>query len=522
MKKLFIVSVAMTTLFLGVNKVNAQDVVEVSDNDIKIHQEISNNTKLKHIENNLIFPVNEYVAKTMNVGGKEVKYRAYENIVYVKHPVDKQYQSMNIYIPEEYFHNQNIGKLTAKTAPIFLPNGIGGYMPSKPLTPSYSGNIEGEASRIGLTNMTIDNNEPNSLLYALSKGYIVASPGARGRTNSNGKAPAGIIDLKSAVKYLHFNDKIMPGDANKIISNGTSAGGAMSALLGATGDNEDYKPYFDEIGAAEASDKIYAVSAYCPITNLEHADMAYEWQFKDIPDYKKMNISFVDNKIQREISQEKMNFKQRQYAQMLNKQFITYLNSLNLKDDDNNILFLNSNGTGSWSDYVKKYIIQSAQDAINSGSDLSDIVALKIENNTVIDVDIPRYWEYLERSKTAPAFDGINLETPENQLFGTKNVDSLHFTNFSVEYSDYKNIADRQIIKMMNPLNYLQEKNNVAKYWRIRHGAKDSDTGFSIPLILATTLKNEGFNVDFYLPWEQGHSGDYDLEELFDWIDSIC
>ena len=30
------------------------------------------------------------------------------------------------------------------------------------------------------------------------------------------------------------------------------------------------------------------------------------------------------------------------------------------------------------------------------------------------------------------------------------------------------------------------------------------------------------YNVDFDLPWGQGHGGDYDLDELFAWIDRIC
>ena len=82
-------------------------------------------------------------------------------------------------------------------------------------------------------------------MTALSKGYVVASVGARGRTlekdgKYTGKAPAAIIDLKAAVRYLHANDNVMPGDAKKIISNGTSAGGALSALLGASGDSNDY------------------------------------------------------------------------------------------------------------------------------------------------------------------------------------------------------------------------------------------------------------------------------------------
>jgi carboxylesterase type B len=91
--------------------------------------------------------------------------------------------------------------------------------------------------------------EGNTVVIALSHGYVVASAGARGRSNQDvsgkyyGKAPAGLVDLKAGVRYLKYNDAIMPGDANKIISNGTSAGGAMSALLGATGDNPDYLPF---------------------------------------------------------------------------------------------------------------------------------------------------------------------------------------------------------------------------------------------------------------------------------------
>ena len=69
----------------------------------------------------------------------------------------------------------------------------------------------------------------------------------------------------------------MPGDAEKIISNGTSAGGALSALLGASGNHDDYAAALKEAGAAEERDHIFAVSAYCPSTNLKHVDVAYEW-----------------------------------------------------------------------------------------------------------------------------------------------------------------------------------------------------------------------------------------------------
>jgi hypothetical protein len=76
---------------------------------------------------------------------------------------------------------------------------------------------------------------------------------------------------------------------------------------------------------------------------------------------------------------------------------------------------------------------------------------------------------------------------------------------------------------MMNPMNYIGDnQTQTAKYWRIRHGANDKDTGFAVSAILAAYLQNKGFAVDYALPWDKPHSGDYDLDELFKWMDRIC
>ena len=40
--------------------------------------------------------------------------------------------------------------------------------------------------------------------------------------------------------------------------------------------------------------------------------------------------------------------------------------------------------------------------------------------------------------------------------------------------------------------------------------------------MLALKLENNNVNVDFAFPWGVPHAGDYDLEELFSWIDKIC
>jgi hypothetical protein len=40
--------------------------------------------------------------------------------------------------------------------------------------------------------------------------------------------------------------------------------------------------------------------------------------------------------------------------------------------------------------------------------------------------------------------------------------------------------------------------------------------------MLAAALENQGYAVDFALPWDQGHAGDYDLEQLFAWMTQIA
>jgi hypothetical protein len=442
-----------------------------------------------------------YTEKTLTVDGKNITYRAYEKIVYVQNPVDTQYEIMNVYVPEEYYKGKSIGKYTAKTAPIFFPNTVGGYMPGEPGSP-------GQDKR---------NGGPNAALIALSKGYVVAEPGARGRTTQDetsqytGKAPAAIVDLKAAVRYLRYNDKIIPGNAEKIISNGTSAGGALSALLGATGNNKDYEPYLKAIGAANERDDIFAVSAYCPITNLDHADMAYEWMFNGINDYEGRTTKGTLTKEQIQISDE------------LKAMFPNYVNSLRLRNSDGSKLTLDDDGNGTFKDYIKSFLVESAQKALDSGTDLSVLTWITIKDGKVTDIDFDKYIAYAGRMKTPSAFDSLDLTTPETELFGTLTSNAQHFTQFGIKNSTVGgSLADSHIVKMMNPMYYVGAKGTTnSKYWRIRHGTMDKDTSLAIPAILSANLKNNGLDVDFALPWNQPHSGDYDLNELFTWTDKV-
>lgn len=480
----------------------------------------------------LDFDMKNYTAKTITVEGKNVAYRAYENIVYVKNLVDIKYEVMNIYIPEEYFVGGYIGSYTADTAPIFVPNTVGGYMPGLPGTleqrpggppdgTTEHGTAETPADRPGVGPIGgAPDDGRNAAALALARGYVVAEPGARGRTTQNdkgqytGKAPAVIVDLKAAVRYLRYNDKVMPGNAEKIISNGTSAGGAVSALLGATGNNADYEPYLKELGAAEVRDDVFAVSSYCPITNLEHADAAYEWQFYGINSY--------NNKM--EGGPGTMTAEQVQLSGELKKLFSPYINTLGLKSPDGTALTLDENDNGSFKEYVKSFVIASAQNALDNGKPV-DLTWVAVKKGKVVDLDWDQYNKHVGRMKKTPAFDDINLSTAENDEFGTATIKAQHFTQFSQDHSPTGSaaLADPSIIKMMNPMEYIgSQGTTTAPHWRIRYGSVDNNTSLAIPLLLAVKLQNSGYPADFAVPWGIGHAGDYDLDELFAWVDQIC
>jgi hypothetical protein len=485
----------------------------------------------------LTFDATNFQTQELKFEGKNIKVRAFENRVYVSNPIDTAYQKMNIYIPEAYFNNQSVNGYSAQTAPIFFPNKVGGYMPAKPATtkdnpmgmrPPINGEMPtmGNRPTEGMPPMHERMpSKPLTVLAALSRGYIVASPGARGRTlkavngTFTGKAPAGIVDLKAAVRYLKYNDTVMPGDANKIISNGTSAGGAMSTLLGATGDAMDYEPYLNAIGAAKASDAIFAVSAYCPITNLEHADMAYEWQFNGINTYKKGG-PFA----KKDAKEQTLTADQIKVSQGLKFLFPDYLNGLQLKDKKGVVLSLDKSGNGNFKTLVQSYVMASAQKALDSGVDLSEFPFVTVANSKVVGLNYEGYIKFIGRQKTPPAFDALDLSSPETQLFGTAKIDNQHFTAFSKANSTVTaTTADDQLIKMMNPMHYIGFSGvATSKHWRIRHGSNDKDTGLAISIMLATLLENNNVQVDLALPWQKPHSGDYDLDELFQWIDGIC
>ena len=474
----------------------------------------------------LAFDAKNYEYMSTTVDNKEIKYRAFEYIPYVANPIDIDQQYMNIYVPEEYFNNGTINGYNTQTAPIFMPNAVGGYMPSQAMTPK------------------MENGKPNSVLYALSRGYVVASPATRGRTNKAsdgnfiGKAPAVIVDLQAATAYLHANDSAMPGNANRIITNGTSAGGGVSLLQGATGNSSDFQPYLQALGAATAATNVYAVSAYAPITNLDAADMAYEWSYNGISSFNKVtmspgelpqaNVGGTPTQPQRTMQRVNLNADDLAYSKMLSEHFPDYVNNLQLRDSLGRVLKLDKNGNGTFKNYVKEFIVAAANKAAAKGTDLSKHTYLVRDNKTgtIKDINWEAYNHFVSRSKAPGAFDSRANDTGENSLFGTSTTDNNHFTITAALHDTTTNqdiyVENAKIVTMMNPMNYLGSPAATnARFYRIRYGTADSNTSVAIPLIVGTRAQNLGYRVDMATPFDVDHSGDYDLEELFNWMDNI-
>ncbi len=100
---------------------------------------------------------------------------------------------------------------------------------------------------------------------------------------------------------------------------------------------------------------------------------------------------------------------------------------------------------------------------------------------------------------------------------------SVNFTDYTAQKNG-TTVSDaiRQNVRLLNPMSFIVDgKTSVAPHWYIRHGARDRDTAFLVPVNFATKLQNAGKDVNFLLAWNRPHSGDYSLDELFLWIADI-
>lgn len=275
-------------------------------------------------------------------------------VVYVTQPETTDYESLGIYIPGVYMtatantdgtytakiNDQGaLNGFTAKTAPLVFPVNTPGYAAQKaPTAYSYD--------------------EVSSYMKA---GFIYVAAGMRGRDNGydadgkliySGGAPWGVTDLKAAIRYIRYNKTALPGNTDSVFVFGMSGGGAQTSIIGASGDSKLYDPYLESIGAAmndangqPISDAITGAMAWCPITSLDYADAAYEW---NMGQYTATGTRAPDT-----------------FTSALSKDlaisYADYINQLGLKDENGNVLVLQASSNdiytaGSYYDYLVKTV----------------------------------------------------------------------------------------------------------------------------------------------------------------------
>ncbi|MGL5434309.1 MAG: hypothetical protein ACRDBO_02765 [Lachnospiraceae bacterium] len=483
-----------------------------------------------------------------------------------------EYQTMLIFVPAEYltinadgsaaFTNAEVNGYTAQTAPIVFQNSNGGWRSGSPKAPEYAD--------------------------CLAAGMVYVSCGSRSRDaaeengDSTGKAPTPVADLKAGVIALRANEDVIPGDMKRIISVGASGGGQMSSALGATGNMEEYYPYLYEAGAigvsydettntysSEYDDSVYGAMAYCPIADIENADLAYAWLRYDSTLNEDGSLSSTAG-----------NYDFTEFQLTLQKDaayaFAEYINSLGLTDSKGTLLTFDENADGTLNLRAGSYydmILQNMSDALNVylidmenpdafirekyGKDTSTWLTQN-EDGTYQITNLADFINGtgLVRNKDIPGFDTLDLSA-ENDAFGTSSTKAVHYSASIAELlqNNYDNYAildgfnpEQFDLYIQNALTgneaaYIAEQtylvnatqilldnskgtqdSDAAQHWRTRNGMADQHTSFSVAYNICLTAEMAGYEVDYSLVWDMGHGSNEGTTTgtFVEWIQRIC
>ena len=427
-----------------------------------------------------------------------------KDILYTEKADVPAFQRLSVFVPRAYMHPDGTPTEESRKVPIVFENNSAGYMQ---MPHTWLGGPRCYA-------------EPY-----LKDGLIYVTCGCRGRESRNaegkpvGKAPVSLVDLKTAIRFLRHNRAALPGNFDRVISVGWSAGGAMSTLLGVTGDNSRYNSYLEAAGAyMDESDAVFASQIYCPIIDLEHADMAYEWCFG-------ADKTCEDSHAGRA---ETMTPFKEALSRELASRYVTYVNSLCLKHPvTGEALTLHPGGrSGAFYDYLMacishvatEYLTRldagslpengSAEDYVKGcctykvaapapgpahqagpggvpssemkpamaerqGTDKRSWLAWDGKKAAVTDLDA-YVLHHRRRMKPCTSFDKLENDSAENQLFGSPQHDFMHFNAeigrvvktlqdaFPAEAEKYADAFDvsgdaelAERIYLTNPMNFI-------------------------------------------------------------------
>ena len=190
-------------------------------------------------------------ATELSMDGKGWSYDETNNAYYIlgltycSKPQATDYETLSLIVPGASVDATDNGdgtyslKPKQTTAAVVMPLNTPGYAAQKPMT-EYSWDTVSEYIEAGL---------------------VYAHAGVRGKDSMTdayvGNAPWGVTDLKAAVRFIRLNAEFIPADTSKVYTFGHSGGGANGEKL---------------------SDAIAGAMCWCPITSLDFANLAYEWQ----------------------------------------------------------------------------------------------------------------------------------------------------------------------------------------------------------------------------------------------------
>jgi hypothetical protein len=524
----------------------------------------------------LQFDATRYTTVQVSVDGVPMQVRQYR-IVYVAQPVrmaltqptlmgkpttlssPHDYQTMIVSVPEQQVDDQK--------AALYTVVNNGGWWASPVSTPITDG-----ASFVSTS-------DTDAIGAALRAGHVVVHLGTRSRGiraetgRWAGKAPAPVVDVKAAIRYLRLNDRAMPGSAERIIVTGTSGGGGLTAVVAASGNSADYLPDLAEIGAAGVRgsgasatstlrDDIFAAVAYCPINNLGNADAGYEWEYGALRD--DTNTPALNGVPYSAGPQPGA-------SAALAALFPAYLNGLGLTRDDGSALTdtnLRDLTLAQVKAELERQIAKgTALPALGESFTLklsgppgsapttktivNDWLTLTGQGRTaqVAHIDYTRFLRFVtatSRLKTVVAFDAAGVTgnpnvSGESNLFGSDRATYANFNawtwnhnavkgdgsglddtgrDWNATLADSSNGLARQI-RLINPVAYLNTATaDAAPYWYVRHGMIDRDTSFAMQTLLFRAIRQDPTvkDVDFKLPYLVPHAGNYDVQEAFAWI----
>jgi hypothetical protein len=463
-------------------------------------------------------------------------------VVYVANPVPVvsggvttlDYESMNIYVPEN----------ATEDSPIILQDNNGGWL--------------GGRAGTSVTNGASYNGVSNKVGVALKAGYVIANVGCRSRGmrdidgNYIGHAPIQVVDIKAAIRYLRYNDAAMPGTTDRIIITGTSGGGGLGVAVAAAGNSPEYYPYLYAIGAAGVTydaasgtytstlnDDLFGTVLYCPITDLNNADAAYEWLYNATR--LELGIYSAD---------------QMAASEWLKENYVPYFNRLGLRDENGKRLVADN-----FNDTIVAIVEQEIEEAymeVGPTQMAADIAALaypdsswySVDANGNATLDLDRYLYFIVRNralKTPPAFDNYKTVLQgamnESNLAGTPTQEYSAFSEWAWNHNAVpgdgigsedvglpwrgfiQTDAGEAVVKqmdMIDPMPYLvsDTDGDSAAYWYYRHGMLDRDTSFAVEVAMYYAALNayDTDNVNFELAWLKPHGGDYDVPEAYEWV----